>query len=168
MPSINLPSDFAEDVVRTLRDDPRAPAVVEFRHMLRAEVLWSPRMPRTLLWVARRLHASLYGPNFVLVTLTGFRGRRLQHVGAALWAIARAWRRRGTFIYEGDKDLLVFEAGPQRHRDTPAGALRTTHYPSPAAASSPPPTPSPSPSPSPAPAPSTPPPRPTTPTFVTR
>jgi hypothetical protein len=104
--TLNLPPDF-RPAAEALRAHPKDPLALEFLGQLRRDARWSPRLPRGLLWVARRLGSPMRGTGFLEVTLAGFRSRRLRHIGSALLAIARARRKRGEYIYDDGRDLLI-------------------------------------------------------------
>jgi hypothetical protein len=168
--AINLPSDF-QAAAKTLRASPCYPAVLAFPQLVRAEIPWSPRLPRT---GASAPCAALWPP------LGTFDPHRLSLPAAAArrrgdLAIAQARRRRGDYIYDDGRDLLIFggsEAPRQRLR-TPDGFGRPMTYGSILDVGKPPPMMSAKPAAIPVsapapPAPTIPPPRLTSPTFATR
>jgi hypothetical protein len=165
--SINLPADF--QAAAALRDYPQDPAVQAFLKLLRAGVLWSPRKPRLLLAIARRLKAPLSHRDVLTVVSSGFQAK---YVASALSAIARAWRLRGDFIYADGRNVPIIggDDAAQRYgapewfgQSQPLGGsildLARPSVPSAEPTAAPPP---------PAPAPTAPPPRPATPSFITR
>jgi hypothetical protein len=123
--AINLPSDF-QATAKTLRTSPCYPAVLAFPQLVRAEIPWSPRLPRTgapapcaALWPPLRA-ADPHRPS-----LPAAAARRRGDL-----AIAQARRRRGDYIYDDGRDLLIFggsEAARQR-LGTPDGFGRPTTY----------------------------------------
>jgi hypothetical protein len=126
--TLNLPPDF-RPAAEALRAHPKDPLAQEFLEQLRLDARWSPRLPRGLLWVARRLGSPMHGTEFLKVTLTGFRSRRLRHVGSALLAIARAGRKRGEYIYDDGRDLLIIggdDAPSVSARPTGSGGRKTS------------------------------------------
>jgi hypothetical protein len=174
--SINLPSDFAP-AAAALREHSGHPAAQQFLQQLRRDARWSPVLPRMLLRLARRLHAPVHGIDVLVVTLVGFRQRRLRRLVAALVAVAQARRRAGEYIYADGRELIIIggDDAPRRY-GVPDGFGRPMTYGSaldlgrpPLMTAEPAATPAPSPAPAPAPsAPSRPPTRPPSPGFVTR
>jgi hypothetical protein len=168
--TLNLPPDF-RPAAEALRAHPKDPQAQEFLEQLRRDAHWSPRLPRGLLWVARRLGSPIRGTDFLEVTLTGFRARRRRHVGSVLLAIVRAWRKRREYIYDDGRDLLIIggDDSPQRFgapdwfglQPPPFGSILDLDRPP--AMSSEPAEPPPAP-----PAPAAPPPRQAGPSFLTR